>query len=1388
MRNRRVLFILCLTLLMGSSWAGTSLLTVSGRVALADGSAAADAAVEVKNLTQTDLSPAVVTSNGQGRYRAIFLATDNTVVASADDQLQVSLLDADGQVVNSQTHTLTTAEIGLKLVSLNLGAISLTTSTLTVTGRVRQQNGTAVNSAKVVVKNLARPDLTAVEKVTDSSGAYQAIFIDTSNQTVAQEGESIQVEVLDQTDAQLAITSQTLGPNQLRLKYAAVNIWLPEAGSSMDSTVLVVSGTVSQEGGGPAGLAPVKIKNLTQDLELQTVTDQTGEYRGLLVDTDNSPVVDKGDQLQFEVLDNTGAVISQTDYTVSLSDVQLKFVSQSLEIRQPPQIDQISAQHGVVDQTVTLTGTYLGRSADEVTLKLNGTEITPSSWSATEIAFAIPAAAGSGNLVLTVDQRTSSVIPFYLEQTVSALSPIEISNPTDDAITIAFDSDAAAIAVVNYGSTTDLDQRLTVLQTSRQDHYITLTGLSANQTYYFNLLVGGLSVDDQGQPFTFQTSTAGIGSTRPLSGQLLDADGQPMAGARVYLTLTGNVGSSWPLSTLTDSSGNWSVDLANLKEINSGAILPFAVGDEIKIIAVGGQEQTAEMTVPLSDNLSQTISVEVRKAPTVTQLSAQHGVVGQTVTLTGTDLGRSADEVTLKLNGVEITPTSWSETEIAFVIPAAAGSGPLTVSVGNHTTSPVEFYLEQMVTSVGPVLTSNPTDDAITIAFDSDAAAIAVVNYGSTTDLGQQLTALQTPAKRHYINLPGLSADQTYYFELLVGGLSVDDEGESFSFQTSTAGSGSAHVVSGQIVDSDGLAVAGAVVYASVSSEDGQSWPLSALTDSSGNWSVDLANLKNATSGAILPFSSGDDIQITVDAGVDGIAQLATTVSDSSQTIDNLTVSQLVTQDIQLVTGLNLVTLPVDPEPVMLAKDFLLAQSAVKELQHWKTVTQSWDTVFKAGGNLVLGNDLTMALGSGYMLNLSEDATWSITGRPLTVATPLSLSMGLNLVGMPYPSGMQIKTILPQIPNGQTITRWDEVRQAWEDVILVQPDGFVIGQDAAVGADRGYFIQVSQAGSWTPTNVSTAPAKLAEPEKPAVEPQPISTIQSVVVGNLTSSAASLAFTADGACSARLRYGLQPDLASAEILDTVTVADRHLLTLTGLKANQTYFLQLEAIGHQQQTVTWSQMSLTTSQVGAGRPHLVYGRLVDEQGQPVAAQLLQLRQADTSPLLAQSDAHGYWRMNLGNLKSMDGRPHALQSESIITLSIIGNPSPLLQTQVSQTGLQDLGTVQMPSQPDDLTPLPDHHGLEQNFPNPFNPETWLPYRLAQPAEVAIRIYNADGLLVRQLDLGLKAAGYYRDRQSAAYWDGNNQSGERVASGLYFYQILADDYRQTRKMVILK
>ena len=101
---------------------------------------------------------------------------------------------------------------------------------------------------------------------------------------------------------------------------------------------------------------------------------------------------------------------------------------------------------------------------------------------------------------------------------------------------------------------------------------------------------------------------------------------------------------------------------------------------------------------------------------------------------------------------------------------------------------------------------------------------------------------------------------------------------------------------------------------------------------------------------------------------------------------------------------------------------------------------------------------------------------------------------------------------------------------------------------------------------------------------------------------------------------------------------------------------------------------------------------------------------------------------------------------------------------------------------------TRRPDKTHLLPNYPNPFNPETWIPYHLANPSEVQITIYDTRGTVVRHLNLGHQQAGYYTSQSRAVYWDGCNDIGEKVSSGIYFYQLQTDKTSLLRKMLILK
>ncbi len=145
------------------------------------------------------------------------------------------------------------------------------------------------------------------------------------------------------------------------------------------------------------------------------------------------------------------------------------------------------------------------------------------------------------------------------------------------------------------------------------------------------------------------------------------------------------------------------------------------------------------------------------------------------------------------------------------------------------------------------------------------------------------------------------------------------------------------------------------------------------------------------------------------------------------------------------------------------------------------------------------------------------------------------------------------------------------------------------------------------------------------------------------------------------------------------------------------------------------------------------------------------------------------------------------------TILTMENIELTPAVVQTWIDQAKLEDDGSLVFRQGIENLEKLltsliPEKTALLANYPNPFNPETWIPYQLAVPADVTLTIYAIDGSVVRTLALGHQLPGIYQNRSRAAHWDGKNALGEPVASGLYFYTLTADDFTATRKLLIRK
>ena len=178
------------------------------------------------------------------------------------------------------------------------------------------------------------------------------------------------------------------------------------------------------------------------------------------------------------------------------------------------------------------------------------------------------------------------------------------------------------------------------------------------------------------------------------------------------------------------------------------------------------------------------------------------------------------------------------------------------------------------------------------------------------------------------------------------------------------------------------------------------------------------------------------------------------------------------------------------------------------------------------------------------------------------------------------------------------------------------------------------------------------------------------------------------------------------------------------------------------------------------------------------------------ADTNDTLTYSlggtDAESFSIVSTsGQLQTKAALDYETQSSYTVTVDVSDGNDGLDRITVTINVTDEAGAA-----PSIETPpvLPDTTALLSNYPNPFNPETWIPYQLAKPAEVTLTIYDVRGVVVRELKLGHQPAGVYHSRSRAIYWDGRNGIGERVASGLYFYTFTAGDFTATHKLLIRK
>ena len=255
----------------------------------------------------------------------------------------------------------------------------------------------------------------------------------------------------------------------------------------------------------------------------------------------------------------------------------------------------------------------------------------------------------------------------------------------------------------------------------------------------------------------------------------------------------------------------------------------------------------------------------------------------------------------------------------------------------------------------------------------------------------------------------------------------------------------------------------------------------------------------------------------------------------------------------------------------------------------------------------------------------------------------------------------------------------------------------------------------------------------------------------------------------------------------------------VLQLLGLKPETEYVYEIVSNG-----ITYNNngnpFTFKSAKIGIGDPYTVYGRLVDETGQPLADAVIYLSAKSndevSSTIAVLTDERGYWTANLANLKLVSsGAVYAWKAgDEIKVTAVYGDASTSFRTLVSGNSPQNVirvsdtdGVASTDKKEAARVALPKAFALGQNYPNPFNPSTTIAFDIPEDrtsgVQVELKVFNVRGQVIRNLVNDTKQPGRY-----VIQWNGENDNNEKVASGVYFYRVKAGDYVATRKMVLLK
>lgn len=652
---------------------------------------------------------------------------------------------------------------------------------------------------------------------------------------------------------------------------------------------------------------------------------------------------------------------------------------------------------------------------------------------------------------------------------------------------------------------------------------------------------------------------------------------------------------------------------------------------------------------------------------------------------------------------------------------------------------------------------------------------------------------------------------------------------------------GETYAIEGNVVTKTGQPAIGALVTVKVVDADNvadTSMPLTATVVSDSSWVINLGDAVTDTVGVVdrtFVHEAGDFLIITIEGDKDiGFVQFVTTRGTSSPQAVNLGegVTQLVPSvnyDLRLKVGLNLIGIPVDlftTEPQTAKALLSEITQGIPSISRWISATGTQETITRTGTGFVPAAkdwDLADEDGNyycGYFIAVDGQEYITLSGSLYGTELPPVIFDNAALYWIARPAQIDslyyawsARTMLATIANASEIFRYNEDTQQYESACVDQASGAIVyNNNFHIDVSEGYILRVTAASQWdinTPTLTQLANAEAKFGSVSGVTPSltlntsesnaSSGAVRNVRLSDITSSAAVVSWITNGSVTTQIRYGKASEGLNRVAVftkDANSVACMGSLQLLGLEPETEYVFEIVSNG-----ITYNNNGgpyiFKTAKIGTGFPYTVYGRMVDESGEPLENTMVyvELRRGDkpSTTIADLTDENGYWNVNLANLKMADGEVYQWKAgDEIRVAAVYSNVSMSFRTLVTGESPQnvvrvsDLDGVASKKEVAKVA-LPKAFALGQNYPNPFNPSTTIAYDIPDSEvhglKVDLNIYNIRGQLVRKLVSAVKEPGHY-----VVQWSGENNKGEAVSSGVYFYRIKAGNFVSTRKMVLLK